>query len=173
MNWDRMEGNWKQMTGKVKQQWGKLTDDTLTQINGQRDELVGKIQEAYGISRDEADRRFARPGIVTHELRGQGSRRRLRQPASVDRNFAAGIAHLRAQVMAVQRHQLLIRGVAQREGHHWDELVLPVDDAEVVPARVHPSAGHIHVPLRRQPNGFDHCMHADPPDRNVHGQADH
>jgi uncharacterized protein YjbJ (UPF0337 family) len=56
MNWDRVEGNWKQMTGKVKQQWGKLTDDTLTQINGQRDQLVGKIQEAYGISRDEADR---------------------------------------------------------------------------------------------------------------------
>jgi uncharacterized protein YjbJ (UPF0337 family) len=56
MNWDRVEGNWKQMTGKVKQQWGKLTDDVLTQINGQRDELVGKIQEAYGISRDEADR---------------------------------------------------------------------------------------------------------------------
>jgi uncharacterized protein YjbJ (UPF0337 family) len=56
MNWDRVEGNWKQMTGKVKQQWGKLTDDTLTEINGQRDQLVGKIQEAYGISRDEADR---------------------------------------------------------------------------------------------------------------------
>jgi uncharacterized protein YjbJ (UPF0337 family) len=56
MNWDRVEGNWKQMTGKVKQQWGKLTDDTITQINGKRDELIGKIQEAYGISRDEADR---------------------------------------------------------------------------------------------------------------------
>jgi uncharacterized protein YjbJ (UPF0337 family) len=56
MNWDRVEGNWKQMAGKVKQQWGKLTDDTLAQIKGQRDELVGKIQEAYGISRDEADR---------------------------------------------------------------------------------------------------------------------
>jgi uncharacterized protein YjbJ (UPF0337 family) len=44
------------MAGKVKQQWGKLTDDTLTQINGQRDQLVGKIQEAYGMTRDEADR---------------------------------------------------------------------------------------------------------------------
>jgi uncharacterized protein YjbJ (UPF0337 family) len=56
MNWDRVQGNWKQVSGKVKQQWGKLTDDSLTQINGQRDELVGKIQEAYGINRDEADR---------------------------------------------------------------------------------------------------------------------
>ena len=55
MNWDRVEGNWKQMTGTVKEQWGKLTDDTLTEVGGQRDQLVGKIQEAYGISRDEAD----------------------------------------------------------------------------------------------------------------------
>jgi uncharacterized protein YjbJ (UPF0337 family) len=44
------------VSGKVKQQWGKLTDDTLAQINGQRDQLVGKIQEAYGVNRDEADR---------------------------------------------------------------------------------------------------------------------
>jgi uncharacterized protein YjbJ (UPF0337 family) len=57
MNWDRMEGNWKQFSGKVKQQWGKLTDDQLTQINGRRDQLIGKIQEAYGIGRDEADRK--------------------------------------------------------------------------------------------------------------------
>jgi uncharacterized protein YjbJ (UPF0337 family) len=56
MNWDRVQGNWKQVSGKVKQQWGKLTDDSLTQINGQRDELVGKIQEAYGINRDDAER---------------------------------------------------------------------------------------------------------------------
>ena len=37
MNWDRVEGNWKQVTGKVKEQWGKLTDDDLTQINGNRE----------------------------------------------------------------------------------------------------------------------------------------
>ena len=56
MNWDRAEGNWKQMSGKVKQQWGKLTDDALIEIAGKRDQLVGKIQEAYGIERDEAER---------------------------------------------------------------------------------------------------------------------
>jgi len=56
MNWDTAQGNWKQMTGKVKQQWGKLTDDTLIEIAGKRDQLVGKIQEAYGIERDEAER---------------------------------------------------------------------------------------------------------------------
>ena len=56
MNWDRIEGNWKQFKGRARQQWGKLTDDELEQIKGHRDELVGRIQERYGIERDEADR---------------------------------------------------------------------------------------------------------------------
>jgi uncharacterized protein YjbJ (UPF0337 family) len=56
MNWDRIEGNWKQFTGKVKQQWGKLTDDDIDVIAGKRDQLVGKIQEHYGISKDEAQK---------------------------------------------------------------------------------------------------------------------
>jgi uncharacterized protein YjbJ (UPF0337 family) len=59
MNWDRVEGNWKQFSGKVKEKWGKLTDDHLTQINGKRDQLVGRVQEAYGISRDDADRQVS------------------------------------------------------------------------------------------------------------------
>jgi uncharacterized protein YjbJ (UPF0337 family) len=56
MNWDRIQGNWKQMTGTLKQKWGKLTDDEFTEIGGHRDKLVGKIQERYGIARDEAER---------------------------------------------------------------------------------------------------------------------
>jgi uncharacterized protein YjbJ (UPF0337 family) len=56
MNWDRIEGNWKQLTGKIKAQWGKLTDDQIAEIHGRRDELVGKVQEAYGIGKDEADK---------------------------------------------------------------------------------------------------------------------
>jgi len=59
MNWDRARGNWKQFSGKVKEKWGKLTDDQLTQINGKREQLVGRVQEAYGISRDEADRQVS------------------------------------------------------------------------------------------------------------------
>jgi len=55
MNWDIVEGNWKQFKGKVKTQWGKLTDDHLDVIAGKRTELAGKIQEAYGISKDEAE----------------------------------------------------------------------------------------------------------------------
>lgn len=56
MNWDRIEGQWKQMKGNAKQQWGKLTDDDLDVAEGKRDVLVGRIQERYGIQKDEAER---------------------------------------------------------------------------------------------------------------------
>ena len=56
MNQDQFSGQWKQFKGKVKQQWGKLTDDDLTVIEGNQDELIGKVQERYGIEREEAER---------------------------------------------------------------------------------------------------------------------
>jgi uncharacterized protein YjbJ (UPF0337 family) len=56
MNTDQMEGKWKQMKGALKQKWGKLTDDDLKIIEGNRDQLVGKVQERYGIARDEAEK---------------------------------------------------------------------------------------------------------------------
>jgi len=55
MNWDQIQGNWKQFKGRVKEKWGKLTDDELDRIRGQRDQLVGKLQEHYGMGREEAD----------------------------------------------------------------------------------------------------------------------
>ena len=55
MNWDRIEGNWKQLKGRVTEQWGKLTDDDLDVVAGRRDQLSGKIQERYGIAKDEAE----------------------------------------------------------------------------------------------------------------------
>ena len=56
MNEQTMIGNWKQIKGKVKEQWGKLTDDDFTQIDGMRDQLVGRIQHRYGVAKDEAER---------------------------------------------------------------------------------------------------------------------
>lgn len=58
MNWDIAEGNWMQLKGKVKAQWGKLTDDHLDVIAGKRDVLVGKVQEAYGVTKDEAEQQI-------------------------------------------------------------------------------------------------------------------
>jgi uncharacterized protein YjbJ (UPF0337 family) len=56
MNWDRIEGNWKQIAGKARVKWGKLTDSDWQVIGGRKDQLVGLLQERYGIAKDEADR---------------------------------------------------------------------------------------------------------------------
>ncbi|WP_146590384.1 CsbD family protein [Puniceibacterium confluentis] len=56
MNWDQVEGKWKEMTGNIKAQWGDLTDDEVTEINGNRQALEGKIQAKYGKSKEEAQR---------------------------------------------------------------------------------------------------------------------
>ena len=54
MNSDQLEGNWKQMKGAMKEKWGKLTDDDLTMAQGRTESLAGRIQERYGISKEEA-----------------------------------------------------------------------------------------------------------------------
>ena len=56
MNWDRIEGNWKQLKGQAREHWGKLTDDDVDVAAGNREQLVGKVQERYGIAKDEAER---------------------------------------------------------------------------------------------------------------------
>lgn len=58
MNWDQIQGNWRQLKGKIKANWGDLTDDDLDSIDGRREELMGKLQKAYGIGRDEAERQI-------------------------------------------------------------------------------------------------------------------
>ena len=55
MNQDQIQGNWLQFKGKVKEQWGKLTDDDLDVIAGKRDQLLGRIQERHGVTREEAE----------------------------------------------------------------------------------------------------------------------
>ncbi len=56
MNWDQIAGNWKQMKGRATEQWARLTDDDLTLVNGKRDQLIGRVQERYGIAKEEAER---------------------------------------------------------------------------------------------------------------------
>jgi uncharacterized protein YjbJ (UPF0337 family) len=56
MNWDQVEGQWKQMKGSVREKFGKLTDDDLQVIGGKKDQFLGKLQERYGISREQAQK---------------------------------------------------------------------------------------------------------------------
>lgn len=80
MNWDQVEGKWKQMKGDIRTRWGKLTDDDLHLIGGEKDKLVGRIQERYGIQKDEAQRQVddwhRNLGESNEELRMENERQR-------------------------------------------------------------------------------------------------
>jgi uncharacterized protein YjbJ (UPF0337 family) len=58
MNWDQIAGRWSQMKGSIRQKWGKLTDDDLQVIAGSKDKLVGRLQERYGLKKEEAQRQL-------------------------------------------------------------------------------------------------------------------
>ena len=56
MNWQQIEGKWDQVEGDVKSAWGKLTDDDLVWVSGKREKLIGKVQERYGVMKDQAQK---------------------------------------------------------------------------------------------------------------------
>lgn len=56
MNWDQIKGQWHQVKGQVKSTWGKLTDDDITNISGKKEQLVGRLQQRYGIMKDQAEK---------------------------------------------------------------------------------------------------------------------
>jgi uncharacterized protein YjbJ (UPF0337 family) len=58
MNWDQVEGKWKQYKGQLRTKWGKLTDSDLDVIQGNRQQLVGKIQEYYGVTKENAEKQI-------------------------------------------------------------------------------------------------------------------
>jgi len=79
MNWDQVEGKWKQYKGQAKEKWGKLTDDDLDIVDGRRQQLVGRLQERYGIAKDAAEQQadefvkaLKEEGIETEKARRAG-----------------------------------------------------------------------------------------------------
>ena len=56
MNWDIVKGKWKELKGDARVKWGKLTDDDWQQAAGEKDKLVGKLQQRYGWSKEEAEK---------------------------------------------------------------------------------------------------------------------
>jgi uncharacterized protein YjbJ (UPF0337 family) len=59
MNWDQIKGSWTQLKGKAQKEWGKLTDDDLKIIEGEQTQLIGRIQERYGYTREKAEKAVA------------------------------------------------------------------------------------------------------------------
>ncbi len=59
MNSDIVKGRWKQFQGHMRAQWGRLTDNQLSVIDGRREQLAGRIQEAYGLTQEQAEKEIA------------------------------------------------------------------------------------------------------------------
>jgi uncharacterized protein YjbJ (UPF0337 family) len=74
MNWDRLEGQWKQRRGIAVYHWGKMMNDELSAILGKNEELVGKLQEKYGIAKDEARHRVDDYKIIVEQLKQANSK---------------------------------------------------------------------------------------------------
>lgn len=64
MNKDIVEGNWKQLSAKVKDKWAKLTDDDMSRAEANKDYLVGKLQEHYGLAKDKAEAHLKELGVI-------------------------------------------------------------------------------------------------------------
>ena len=73
MNTETIKGSWKQLKGKAKERWGKLTDDDLDVVAGRRDELAGKIQERYGVAKEEAHSQLAAWARTASDITIHGS----------------------------------------------------------------------------------------------------
>jgi uncharacterized protein YjbJ (UPF0337 family) len=74
VNWDRLEGQWKQRRGKAVYHWGKMMNDELSAILGKYEEHIGKLQEKYGIAKDEARHRVDEYKIIVEELKKANSK---------------------------------------------------------------------------------------------------
>jgi uncharacterized protein YjbJ (UPF0337 family) len=55
MTWESIKGNWTELRGRVRMRWGRLTDDQLAVIEGRREVLLGQLQQAYGITAEQAE----------------------------------------------------------------------------------------------------------------------
>lgn len=58
MNQDQAQGKLTQLRGKIKETWGKLSDNDIALASGKRDQFLGKLQEAYGLTKEDAEKRF-------------------------------------------------------------------------------------------------------------------
>ncbi len=76
MNWNELEGQWNQVEAPVRQKYSKLTGDDLRAIAGKKEPFIAKLQERYGMSREQAQKdleAFIQGLRVTQAQRAHGS----------------------------------------------------------------------------------------------------
>lgn len=74
MNWDRVEGQWKQRRGKATHQWGKVMNDELAAIAGKYEDVVGRLQERYGIATEAAKAKVVEFKKMVEQLKKSNAR---------------------------------------------------------------------------------------------------
>jgi uncharacterized protein YjbJ (UPF0337 family) len=79
MNWDRMEGEWKQRRGRAVRHWGKMMNDELATIAGRYEELVGRLQERYGIANERSRRQVDDFKHIVRQLKKSNAKLRTLQ----------------------------------------------------------------------------------------------
>jgi len=63
MNKDVAKGDWKQLKGTIKSHWAKLTEDDLTEAEGNFEHLVGRVQSEYGLAKEEVRAKLREIGL--------------------------------------------------------------------------------------------------------------
>ena len=117
MNQDILAGKWKQMRGEVKTWWGTLTDDDVERIGGQKNKLIGLLQERYGYTREQAEQEIERRLQEYADKTGgavasmSAKARELGATAAKKANEAAPVIGEKIKSLAD-----VIRGKAPREG---------------------------------------------------------
>lgn len=82
MNRDEFQGKFREIRGIIKEKWGKLTDDEINQVNGNFDQLLGKLQQRYGYNRERAEEELRNWNPAVGAARGQPNRQ---QPSKEQR----------------------------------------------------------------------------------------
>jgi uncharacterized protein YjbJ (UPF0337 family) len=59
MNWSSIESGWNDFKSSAKQQWSKLSDDQIAGTMGKREQLSSRVQEAYAVSKEDAERQIS------------------------------------------------------------------------------------------------------------------
>jgi uncharacterized protein YjbJ (UPF0337 family) len=95
MNWDRIEGQWKQRRGKAVHHWGKLMNDELAAIAGKHEQVVGMLQEKYGIAKEQVKRHVTEYNKIMSQLKKANAnlmklKNDTSQKKSVKKTTAAG-----------------------------------------------------------------------------------
>jgi len=55
MNREVLEAQWVHVKEFLREKWPKLTDEDVNQINGRIDQLIAKLQQRYGFTREQAE----------------------------------------------------------------------------------------------------------------------